>query len=69
MQRGENHLNGGSLFHGMLIHGNSATIVRDPDAPIGENDHVDQIAVPGEGLIHGVIDDFIDKVVEAPGAC
>jgi hypothetical protein len=47
---------------------NAAAIVFDPDCSVGKDTYVDGVAVSGKGLVHRIVDDFIDEVVESPWA-
>ena len=40
----------------------------DADAAVGEDRDVDVVAVAGERLVDGVVDDLVDEVVETAGA-
>ena len=42
----------------------AATVVTYSDAAVGEDRHVDGVAVAGEGLVDGVVDDLVDEVVQ-----
>src|SRR5690606_4401008 len=58
--------NRGLAFGGVHVHGNSATVIGGPYPAVGEQSHGDGVAVARESLIHRVVDDFVDEVVEAP---
>src|SRR5690606_6345012 len=42
----------------------AAAVVVDADAAVGEDRHVDEVAVPRERLVDRVVDDLVDEVVE-----
>jgi hypothetical protein len=46
------------------VDGDSPAIVLDPAASVGEKCHVDLGAVPGHGLVDGVVDDLPDQMME-----
>src|SRR5262245_44106222 len=48
----------------MDVNGNTAAIVDDRDAVIDVNGHFDRIAMTGKRFVDGVIDDFINKMVQ-----
>ena len=65
---GENNLNGGHFLDRVLVNRNATTVIGHADSTVWQDDHINQIAVAGKRLIHRVIDDLIDQVVETPGA-
>ena len=67
MQNGEHDLDGGDLLLGMLVHGNTAAVVIAGDGIVGMDGHLDGIAVPGQGLVHSVVDHLVDQVVQTAG--
>ncbi|GAA2674570.1 hypothetical protein GCM10010412_055750 [Nonomuraea recticatena] len=48
----------------MDARGDTATVVDDPHAVVGEQGDVDAVGVAGEGLVDGVVHNLVDKVVE-----
>ena len=66
VQNGQDHLHCRLFLHRMVVHGNSATIIDDSDPTVGEQRHVDGRGVTGHRLVHRVVDDFVDEVVQAP---
>ena len=66
VQNGQNHLHCWLFFHRMLVHWNSATVVDNSDPTIGEQRHRNRRGVTGHCLVHRVVDDFVDEVVQAP---
>ena len=68
VQNGKHDLDGGDLLLGMLVHGNTAAVVLAGDGIVGMDGHLDGIAVPGQGLVHGVVDHLVNQVVQTAGA-
>ncbi len=64
VQLGHDHLNGRNLFLGMDIHRNAATVVPHRNGIVRMQDDIDFSAKSGHGLVYGIIDDFIDQVVQ-----
>ncbi len=52
------------LLDRVLVDGDAAAVVDDAHGAIGEDRDLDAIAVPGECLINGVVDDLVDEVVK-----
>ena len=67
MQNGEHDLDRGNLLLGMLVHGDAAAVVLTGDGIVGVDGHLDGIAVPGQGLVHSVVDHLVDQVVQTAG--
>ena len=65
MQHRQHQSDSGDLLNRVLLDGDATTIVGHPDATVVEEDNVDLVAVPGQGLIDGVVDDLVDQVVQA----
>ena len=68
VEGGEYNLDGGHFLDRVLIDRNTTTVIGDADPTVGQDHHINQIAVAGKRLIHRVIDDFIDQVVKTAGA-
>ena len=67
MQLGEHDLHGGhALAVGRVhhVHGNAAAVVDHGDGVVDVDDNVDFLAVAGERLVDGVVNDFVDKVMQ-----
>ena len=64
VQHGHDDLDGGLVLGGVLIHGNTATVILDAHRAIGLDGHVDFGGVTGERFVHGVINDLVDQVVQ-----
>ena len=43
----------------------ASAVVDHADAAVGEDRHVDEVVVPGERLVDGVVDDLVHEMVEA----
>ncbi len=68
VQLGKHDLHGRHTHAAGQIHhvdGNAAAIVDDGDRVVDVDDHVDFLGVAGESLIDGVVDDFVDEVMQA----
>ena len=68
VQNGEHDLDRGNLLLGVLVHGNAAAVVLTGDGIVGVDGHLDGIAVPGQSLVHSVVDHLVDQVVQTAGA-
>jgi hypothetical protein len=66
VKRGEHHLDGRLALALDRVHGDAAAVVGDAAATIGEELDLDLVAVPRHRLVHGVVDDLVDEVVESP---
>ena len=55
------------LLHRVDVDRDAAAVVDDTHSAIGQQRDIDGVAVPGEGLIHRVIDDLVDEVVKTTG--
>lgn len=75
MQPGEDQLDHGGVFLGVQADGNAAAVVLDGDAAIDVQRDQDLLAVAGQGLVRGVVYDFLHDVqgfsvrVYMPGRC
>ena len=59
----------GRLVLGLIeVDGDTAAVVDDTDAPVPLHRDDDRVAVAGKGLVHRVVHDFIDQVVESARA-
>ena len=67
VEHGEDDLDGGHLFavDDLVIDRDAAAVVDDGDGVVDVDGDVDAAGVAAEGFINGVIDDFIDEVVQA----
>ncbi|UWN50673.1 hypothetical protein ASALC70_02895 [Alcanivorax sp. ALC70] len=67
VQGGEDHFHAGLLLHRVRIHGHATAVVLHLDAAVGEQGHADALGVAGQGLVHGVVDHFLDQMVGTAG--
>ncbi|MNT01495.1 hypothetical protein D3C72_1359630 [compost metagenome] len=65
MQLGHDDLGGGNAFGRMDVGRNAASVIRHRHGAIGVQRHRHQIGMTGESLVDGVVDDFIDHVMQA----
>ncbi len=66
VQGGHDHLGGGLVLRlGVLVGRDAAAVVLDAARAVVQDRDLDAVAVPGEGLVDRVVDDFVDEVVEA----
>ena len=64
MQLGQHDLRGRHSFGRVHVYRDPATVVGDGDAVVDVDLDVDLVAVAGQRLVDGVVDDFEDQVVE-----
>ena len=67
VQLGEDHLDAGEAGAGLDVDRDAAAVVLDLDRPVVVEGDVDVVAVPGERLVDGVVDDLPEAVHEAAG--
>ncbi|KAF5038800.1 hypothetical protein DSECCO2_550550 [anaerobic digester metagenome] len=65
VQHGHDHFQGRLLLLGVHVHGNAAAVVDDAHGVVHVHRDLDMVAVPGHGLVDGVVDDLVDEVVQA----
>ena len=65
---GEDHLGRGALLLGMLVDRDATAVVDHGDRLVGVDRDLDVVAVAGQRLVDGVVDDLVDDVMEAAGA-
>ena len=68
MQDGEYDLDSGDLFLGMLIDGDTATVVPNGDRVVFADPNLDFAAVTRKRLVDGVVDNLVHEMMEAAGA-
>jgi len=51
---------------GVRVYGNTPPVVLDAERAVGRQDHLDQLGVSCDRLVHGVIQDFSKQVMEGP---
>ena len=64
MEDRHDDLDGGPVLSGVIVDGDAATIVDDLNPAVGLNGDFDVVAVTGEGLIHGIVDDLVHQVMQ-----
>ncbi len=64
-QGGENDLNRGDFLRWVDAHGNSAAVVGDGGRAVRVDLDEDILAEPRQGLVDGIVHDFIDQVMQA----
>ena len=64
VQDSQHQGDGRDLLNGMLLDGDAAAVVGHPHTTVVEENNVDLVAVPGQGLVDGVVDDLVDQVVQ-----
>ena len=65
VQRGQHDFDRGALLHRVHVDGDAAAVVTVTDATVGQQRHLDRVAVPRERLVDRVVNDFVDQVVES----
>ena len=65
VEDGEHQGHRRDFLHGVLLDGNAAAVVGDAHAAVVEQGDIDLVAVTGQGLVDGVVHDFVDQVVQA----
>ena len=68
MELGEHYFHGRHLFavgQGLHVGRNAAAVVDNGDGVVDMDDDVDLFGVAGERFVDGVVDNFIDEVVQA----
>ena len=68
VEDGEDDLERGDLLHGVLGHGDAAAVVHHGDGVVSVDGHRDLGAEARERLVHGVVHDLVDEVVESARA-
>jgi hypothetical protein len=64
VQHRHRELDARDLLDGMIVDGDAAPVVLDLDGIVGVNDHRYAIGKTGERFIDGVVDDFVDEVMQ-----
>ena len=65
MEHGHHDFDGRSLLLRVFVHRNASTVVDDAHPAVRQQRDLDSIAVPSKGLVHGVVHDFVDEVVQS----
>src|SRR5690606_3958083 len=66
VQLGEDHLDAGQAGARLDVHRDAAAVVLDLHGSPGVQGDGDRLAVTGQGLVHGVVDDLPQAVHQAP---
>ncbi len=67
MELGKHHLRGGHRFAVAHVHhvdGDAAAVIDDGDGVVDVDDDIDFLCVAGQGFVDGVVDDFVDQVMQ-----
>ncbi len=64
---GHHHLEGGLAGLGMHVHGDAAAVVAHEDGVVHIDLNNHHLAVAGQVLVHGVVDQLVNEVVQAAG--
>jgi hypothetical protein len=64
MQRGHDDLKRGPVLHRVLVNGDAAAVVYDPDTAVGQQCHLDVGGVASHRLVDRVVHNFLDQVVQ-----
>ena len=64
VEDGHDDLDGGPVLGGVLVHGDAASVVDDPESAVGLDGDLDVVAVAGQGLVDGVVHDLVHQVVQ-----
>ena len=64
VQLGEHDLGSRQLLGGVDVNGNAAAVVDHGDAVVDVDGDLDAVALAGERLVDGVVDDLVDEVME-----
>ena len=66
VQHGQRERDRRDLLLGVQVDREASPVVGHPDAVARQQRHRDQVGVPGQRLVDGVVDDLVDEVVQAP---
>ena len=64
VQLGQDDLQSGLAVLGHDVHRDTAPVVHNPHRRIGQDGHVDGGATASQSLVHRVVHDFVDEVVQ-----
>ncbi len=68
VEDGQDDLGSGALLLGMLVDRDAAAVVDDGDRLVGMDRDLDVVAVAGQRLVDGVVDDLVDEVMQSARA-
>ena len=69
VEHSKNDLDCGPTLCRVHIDGNPSPVVHNPQPTVFENRDVNSVAVAGESLIHRVVHDLVNQVVQSTRAC
>src|SRR6202034_4150842 len=64
VQRGQHYLERRALLNRVLVHRDAPAVVADPDPAVGEQRHLDVGGEARQGLVHRVVHNLVDQVVQ-----
>src|SRR5262249_37170605 len=64
VQRGHDDLDRGPVLDRVLVDRDTTTVVPRRDPAVGQQGHLDPVAIAGEGFVYGIVDDLIDEVMQ-----
>ena len=67
VEHGVDHLKGGLAGLALNVHGDAAAVIGDADDVPGLYHNFDVAAISGQGLVYGVINNFIHQMVQSGG--
>ena len=67
MQAGQYQLDARHLLLRMDVYGHAAPVVGDLERAVRMHGHLDEPAVPGQGLVHAVVHDFVGEMIRPRG--
>ncbi len=67
VQGGHDQLSSRATGLRVFVHRNPAAVIADLRGPVGEQAHFDSVAMAGERLVHGVVHDLVDQMMQ-PGS-
>ena len=67
VEHGHRHLETRLLLFRMDVDRNAASVVLHRCRAVGMQGHDDRVSVPSHRLVDGVVDDFVQEMVQAPG--
>jgi hypothetical protein len=68
MQFGQHDFGGRNFFRGMNIDGYTAAVIDHSDAVVDMNGDFDAVAMTGQRFIDGIVDNFVNQMVQTPFA-
>ena len=65
VENGQHHFDGGLLLRLVHVDGNAAAVVDDGDRVVDVDGDIDVLAETRERFVDGVVDDFVNEMVQA----